>query len=293
MNTAPFHYVRPTSLPQALAAFAESDDGEARVLPGVQGLVPAASARLVRPDPVVDVALGAGLASIGAGPHGSLVLGALVRHTELMRERLVWDRAPMIVEAARHIGHPAIRNRGTLGRSLVHGDPAAELPAVAVALDATLVLAGPRGSRTVRAADFFRGVYATAVRPDEMLIEVRVPYQEIGWGFAAITRRPGDVALSGVAATLRPDETTPRRCAEARIVAFGLGQTPVRLRAAEALMTGAVMDGSTASRVGAAAALVSAAMGPVQASGEYRRHLAAVLTESVVLQAIARLEQDG
>ncbi len=291
MKPEPFRYVKPTSLPQALATLAE-DDGETRVLPGGQSLVPVMSMRIVHPDTIVDVNRVGGLASIGAGPGGSLVLGALVRHTELLRERLVWDRAPMIVEAARHIGHPAIRNRGTLGGSLAHADPAAELPAVAVALDATLVLAGPRGSRAVRACDFFRGVYATAVRPDEMLIEVRVPFQEIGWGFAAIARRPGDFALAGMAAILRPDETAPRRCAEARIVGFGLGQAPVRLRAAEALMVGAVMDAGMAARVGAAAARAGEAMGGVRAPGEYRRHLAAVLTESVVLQAIARLEQD-
>jgi CO/xanthine dehydrogenase FAD-binding subunit len=292
MKPARFRYVRPTSLPQALAALAESD-GEARVLAGGQSLVPMLNMRLVRPDTLVDVNGVAGLASIGAGPSGSLVLGALVRHTDLIRAPLVCDRAPLLVEATRHIGHMAIRNRGTLGGSLAHADPAAELPAAAVALDATLVLASPRGSRAVPAGDFFRGLYATAVRPDEMLVEVRVPPQEVGWGFAEVARRPGDFALAGVAAALRPAAGAARRCAEARIVGFGLGQAPVRLREAEALLVGATLDARAAERAGAAAAGACDPPSDVHASSDYRRHLASVLTEGVVLQAIARLDRSA
>ena len=143
----------------------------------------------------------------------------------------------------------------------------------------------------MRASDFFRGLYATAVRPDEMLIEVRVPSQEVGWGFAGIARRPGDFALAGVAVTLRPTEDASRRCAEARIVGFGLGQVLVRLREAEALLVGAALDARTAARVGAAAARACDPPSDVHAASEYRRHLVTVLTEGVVLQAIARLEQ--
>ena len=160
------------------------------------------------------------------------MLGALVRHADLAAAPLVRERVPLLAEAARHVGHTAIRNRGTLGGSLAHADPAAELPAALLALDATLGLLGPRGMRRVAAAEFFRGLLVTALAEDELLAEVTVPAAPPGWGFVEIARRPGDFALAGVAVSLDGK-------AHARVVGFGVADRPVRLRAAEALAAAA------------------------------------------------------
>jgi carbon-monoxide dehydrogenase medium subunit len=191
MKPAPFRYARVASAAEAVAILA-AGAGEAKLLAGGQSLVPLLNMRLVRPAVLVDLNGARELERIGPEPDGGLVLGALVRHTDLATSPLVRERAPLLAAAARHVGHAAIRNRGTLGGSLAHADPAAELPAALVALDAELALLGPRGSRRVAAAEFFRGLLSTALAADELLTEVRVPASPPGWGFAEVARRPGD-----------------------------------------------------------------------------------------------------
>ncbi|MBF8288917.1 MAG: carbon monoxide dehydrogenase medium chain (COdehydrogenase subunit M) (CO-DH M), partial [Candidatus Rokubacteria bacterium] len=156
-----------------------------------------------------------------------------MRHAALADSVAVIERAPLLAEAARHVGHPAIRHRGTLGGSLAHADPAAELPAALVALGAEFVLHGPGGPRTIQAPEFFRGLMTTALAPDEILVEIHVPPQAPGWGFAEVVRRAGDFALAGVVALVGRTPESPGRCEYARLVGFGVGDRPVRFAAAE------------------------------------------------------------
>jgi carbon-monoxide dehydrogenase medium subunit len=268
-----FAYVQPRTVEEAVACLGAED---AKALAGGQSLVPMLNMRLARPATLVDLNALPGLAGIERGSDGSLALGALVRHTDLARTPLAGAHA-LLAEAARHIGHRAIRNRGTLGGSLAHADPAAELPAAVVALDARLVVAGPRGTREVAAGEFFVGMLATALEPQEILTTVRIPAAPgATWGFAELARRTGDYALAGVAA---------------RLVAFGAADRPLRLAAAEARLTGTRVDAAGARAAGAAAAAACAPPDDVHATAEYRRHLVAVLTEQVVLEALARQER--
>jgi aerobic carbon-monoxide dehydrogenase medium subunit len=291
MKPAPFRYLRAGSVAEALSALAASG-GEARLLAGGQSLVPAMNFRIARPALLVDINAIPGLDGIQAMDGGGLALGALVRHTDLARSPLVAERAPLLAEAARHIGHRAIRNRGTLGGSLAHADPAAELPAAVVALGAEPRLAGPGGERGVAADAFFRGALLTALEPDEMLVELRLPAPALAWGFAELARRPGDYALAGVAAVFAGG-APPR----ARLVAFGAGPQPLRLPSAEHVLGDAVervgagggLDAETARRAGAAAGADVDPPSDVHASADYRRHLVAVLTERALLGAFDRL----
>jgi aerobic carbon-monoxide dehydrogenase medium subunit len=228
-----------------------------------------------------------GLDVIAASAAGGLRLGALVRHADLAASPLVRERAPLLAEASRHIGHAAIRNRGTLGGSLAHADPAAELPAAVVALDASLIVVGRGGTRMVPAADFFVGLLTTALEADEILTEIHVPPPRGAWGFAEVARRAGDFALVGIAAMVAAGPS-------ARIVAFGVGDGPVRLRAVEAVLGGgAVLDADCAHAAGVVAREACAPSDDVHASGAYRRHLAGVLTEQVLGDAIARLDRQA
>jgi carbon-monoxide dehydrogenase medium subunit len=208
----------------------------------------------------------------------------------LLASPLVRARAPLLAAAAAHIGHPAIRNRGTVGGSLAHADPAAELPAAVVALDATLVVVGAAGPRRIPAREFFRGPLTTALGPSEILTEVEIPGPATpAWGFAELARRAGDFAIAGVAGVLRPAPGEGSRCGMARLVAFGCGDRPVRLSDGEAVLAGARVDAALARAAAEAAATSCTPGGDLHATAAYRRHLVAVLTESVVLDAAARL----
>lgn len=283
MKPAPFRYARPRTLADTVRALADAG-GEGKILAGGQSLVPMLNMRLARPSIVIDLNGVEGLDVIAPSAAGGLRIGALARHADLAASPLVRERAPLLAEASRHIGHAAIRNRGTLGGSLAHADPAAELPAAVVALDASLVVVGHGGTRMVPAADFFVGLLTTALEADEILTEIHVPPPRGAWGFAEVARRAGDFALVGIAAVLMPGSS-------ARIVAFGVGEGPVRLRAAEAVLMGAVPKGDRAHTAGLAAREACAPSDDVHASAAYRRHLAGVLTEEVLSDAIARLER--
>jgi len=300
MKPAPFRYARAGSLAEAVTLLAEAP-GDTKLLAGGQSLVPMLNMRLVRPAVLVDVNGLRELTGITPTPEGGLRIGALTRHAELTASPAVIERAPLLAEAARHVGHAAIRNQGTLGGSLAHADPAAELPAALLALDARVHVTGPRGAREIAADAFFLGLLTTALEADEILTAIEVPAQPPGWGFVEIARRPGDFALAGVAAVVRVGRPltlpSPPRGGEGvsgrhemvRLVGFGIGDRPLRLTGAEGLLTGAPLDAGSAARAGAAAGPDCDPPSDVHGSAEYRRHLATVLTERALLQALAHL----
>jgi carbon-monoxide dehydrogenase medium subunit len=285
VKPAAFRYVRAENVEAAIDRLAA--DPDAKVLAGGQSLVPMMNMRLARPSTLIDINPVTGLAGIAPGADGGLVIGAMTRHTDLVVSALVAERAPLLATAARHVGHRAIRNRGTLGGSLAHADPAAELPAAVVALDATLVVAGPRGRRRVAADDFFLGLFATALAADELLVAVELPPGHgAGWGFAEMARRAGDFAIAGAIAVVAGEGG---RAASARLIAFGAADRPVRLVAAERRLAGAVLAPDVVADAGRDAAGDCDPAGDVHASADYRRHLVGVLTARVVTEAAGRL----
>jgi CO/xanthine dehydrogenase FAD-binding subunit len=300
MKPAPFRYARADSLADAIALLAAAP-GDTKLLAGGQSLVPMLNMRLVRPAVLVDVNGLRELTGITPTANGGLRIGALTRHAELAASSVVIGRAPLLAEAARHVGHAAIRNQGTLGGSLAHADPAAELPAALLALDARVQITGPRGARDVAADAFFRGLLTTALEADEILTAIEVPAQPPGWGFVEIARRPGDFALAGVAAVVgvgRPltlpsppsgGEGEAGRREVVRLVGFGVGDRPLRLSSAERVLAATPIDAATGARAGAAAGADCDPPSDVHGSADYRRHLATVLTERALLQALARL----
>lgn len=283
MKPAPFDYVRAIDVEHAVAVLAASD-GDANVLAGGQSLVPLLAMRLAQPTVLVDLGRLADLAYV-RDDGGHIEIGAMTRTRDVETSPLVAAAAPLLPAALAHVGHVTIRNRGTLGGSTAHADPAAEAPAVLRALDAEMLLAGPRGTRTVAAAEFFQGFLVTAVEPDELLVAVRVPKQAPGTVVAVqeFARRHGDFALAAVFTALRfaADGTV----AEARISTAGVGQVPIRADAAEGLLVGTTAGPDA---VAAAAAAVAAATSPIDdihAPVAYRRHLVAVLTRRCLAQA--------
>jgi carbon-monoxide dehydrogenase medium subunit len=283
VKPAPFEYVRAHTLDDALAAL----DADSKILAGGQSLVPMLNMRLVRPARLVDINGVPELDGVRAAPDGGLDIGALTRHTDLLTAPLVKERAPLLAAATAHVGHRAIRNRGTVGGSLAHADPAAELPAALLALGASAVIAGRDGRRRVALEDFFLGALTTALAADEILIRIDIPdARSAGWGFAEVARRPGDFAIAGVAAVVR---AARGRCDQARLVAFGAHERPARLRAAEAAIMGSELSAKLGERAAIHAEADCRPPDDVHASAEYRAHLVRVLTEQAVRDAVARL----
>jgi carbon-monoxide dehydrogenase medium subunit len=274
MKPAPFAYAKARSVAHALELLAHDD---ARLLAGGQSLIATLNMRLSHPALLVDINGVAGLDGI-ASKNGEVELGALVRYAQAERSAELARRAPLIALALPHIGHPAIRNRGTIGGSLAFADPAAELPACLVALGGELDIEGPRGRRTVKADDFFKGLFETALGARDVLTAVRLPAAtaSIRVGFAEFARRHGDYAMAGLAACARADG---KKLGDLRLVYFGVGATPVRARHAERAL--AENDVEAAVR-----ALVHDLSPPddVQASGAVKTHLAGVLLRRVARQ---------
>lgn len=236
MKPAPFTYYCPETLDEALRMLDEhGEDGKA--LAGGQSLMPLMNLRLARPAAVIDLNRVPGLDRVADGGDRGLRIGALTRQRALERDASLATRNPLLAAAVPLIGHFQIRNRGTVGGSLVHADPAAELPAVAVALGAEFVLASASGERAAPAEDFYLGYMATAIEANEVLTEVRVPPWKEGrlWAIDEVSRRKGDFAMVGVALWVDLDGST---CEDARIVLFGVGGKPVRIEAAEARLKG-------------------------------------------------------
>ncbi|MFF7981455.1 FAD binding domain-containing protein [Streptomyces sp. NPDC007901] len=275
-----FEYARPASVDETVRVLADAGE-EAKVLAGGQSLLPLLRLRLAFPELVVDVGRIPELRGIREDGD-ALVIGALTTHHDVVRDPLVRRHAGLLAAATATVADPAVRHRGTLGGSLAHADPAGDLPAVALALDAELVAAGPGGRRTIPARDFFLDYLTTALAPDELLVEVRVPKRD-GWGFhyEKFQRVAQAWAIVGVAALVRRDDG---HVAEARIGLTNMGSTPLRATAAEEALAGADGPGAVA-RAAEAAAEGTRPSQDLSGSPEYREHLARVLTRRAVLTA--------
>jgi carbon-monoxide dehydrogenase medium subunit len=283
MKPAPFEYHRPTSLAEAFDLLDRyGEDG--RILAGGQSLVPTLHMRLVAPRAVIDINRLPDLDAIRLAPDG-LVIGALARQEAVERSPLVKEHAPLIAAAMPHVGHSAIRARGTIGGSLALGDPAAELPACAVALGATIGVTGRGGPRRIAAADFFRGIYTTAAEPGEIVTELGVP-RAVGWRweFEELARRHGDFALAGLAAGARVEGEV---LAELRLVFFGVGTKPVRAHRAESALAGRRAEPAALDAAGRAVEAEIDPPGDIHGSPALRRHLAHVLLTRVVRRLAA------
>lgn len=284
----PFDYSSPETLEEALALLADLGD-EARPLAGGQSLIPLLSLRLARPSHLIDLAGIAELKTIDAA-DGALVVGAMVRERKAEADDRVRRLAPALAEALPFIGHPAIRSRGTIGGSLSHADPAAELPAVALLVEAQLVARSrDRGRRTIQAAEFFNGFFTTALEPDEILTEVCIeaPAPGTGWAIDEVARRHGDFAMVGAGAMVRLD---PGRgtIAEARIALTGVSDTPVRAREAERMLVGADPADETWSGAAQKACTALSPPADVHGSSAYRQHVAGILIQRTLAVAAQR-----
>ncbi|MGB0629938.1 MAG: FAD binding domain-containing protein [Alphaproteobacteria bacterium] len=279
MKPAPFAYARAGSLADAFALLAEHGD-DAKILAGGQSLMATLNMRLSAPEILVDINHIDGLAGI-EDTGDALRIGAMTRHVDVEESDIVATHAPLIAAAMAHIAHPAIRNRGTFGGSIAFADPAAELPACAVALGATMHIAGKDGTRDVAASDFFEGLYETAIRPGEILTGVSVPKMASGWksGFMELARRHGDYAIIGLCAHAQLDGGT---FGAASLVFFNAGDRPVSAPATAALLNGQSWSDEMADKL--AASLKDELDPPedLNADGPMRKHLAGVLVKRVL-----------
>ena len=288
MKPPPFALSRAGTVAEAVAALAQHR-GAARLLAGGQSLVPMLNFRLVSPSVLVDVNRIPGLGEIEERPPG-LRIGALTRHRRIETSAVVRRHFPVLSEAVRHVAHLAIRNRGTLGGSLAHADPAAELPMIALLLDAEVAVSGPGGARRLAARELFRSALTTALAEDEMVTHVELPFLAAGtgWGFEEVARRSGDFALAAAAATVRLDDG---KVAQARIAVMGAHDTPLRIGRAEALLAGETPSDRA---IDAAARAARDAVEPaddLHASAGFRRHLVGVLVRRSLVAARRRAQK--
>jgi len=283
MKPPRFEYHAAASIDEAVALLARYG-GDAKVLAGGQSLMPMLNFRLARPAALVDVNRIAALAYIRE-ENGTVAFGAMTRQRAIEFSPVVAARLPLLREATRWVGHLPIRSRGTIGGSIAHADPSAEYPAVLTALGGEVVVQGPRGRRTVKAADLFETYLTTTLAPEDLLVEVRLPAMPAGAGYAfeEFARRHGDFAIVGIAAmVVRAGD----RCTTARLASAGAGPVPERLRAAEEILE---RDGFGAAAIDAAATRAAELVQPdsdVHASAEYRRHLTRVLTGRALRRAL-------
>ena len=289
MKASAFAYARATSVENALELLADQGD-RAKVLSGGQSLMPAMNLRLISPELVVDISGLAELRGI-AVKDGILTIGALARHVDLLKSAEIAAHAPLLADAVTHVAHPAIRNRGTIGGSLAHADPASELPACMLALAATIIVRGPGGERRIAATEFFTGIYETALSPQELLVAVELPVAPSGSShfFHEFARRHGDYAIVGLAVqTVIQDG----RFSDLRLGFFAVGDRPLLARAAGKLINAPVTP-----------ALLSDALSDLadeldpqedhQATPAMRRHLAKVLLTRCVAALLSRPELDA
>ncbi len=286
MKPAPFSYDRPAALADAVAVLSEFGD-EAKVLAGGQSLVPLLALRFARPARLVDITAIPGLDGIRPLPDGGVAVGATTRTRALEVDLTIAARVPLAAEAAPFIAHRQIRNRGTVGGSVAHADPAAELPAVMLALGATVLVRGPGGVREIAVSDLYQGVYRTALAPEEILTEIRIPSPPpaTGFAFTEIARRRGDFALAGAAAMVTVDDG---RCTSATVALVGAADRALAVPEATAPLCGVAIDEAAARAAGERAAAAASPRSDVHASSEYRRALVAVLVRRALLRAGAR-----
>jgi len=286
MKPAQFEYFAPDTVAEATSILARYD-GEAKVLAGGQSLVPLLNMRLARPQALVDINRVPDLA--GMREYGDrLVIGAMTRQRDVERSDLVRSAQPLLHEAVTLIAHPQIRNRGTIGGSLAHADPASELPAVALALSAEFTVMGPNGERTIAAQAFFVTFLTTALEQDEVLTSISFPTlaQNTGCSVQEVARRHGDFALAGAAVTVT---LAGDRCSSARIALFGVGATAVRAHVAEEALRGAdTADAALDAAANVVRDEIDEPLTDIHASSDFRRHLARTMTRRALATAIER-----
>jgi CO/xanthine dehydrogenase FAD-binding subunit len=285
VKPARFEYYDPATLDDALGFLAANSDST-KVLAGGQSLMPTLNMRLVRPDYVLDIGRVEGLAGISER-DGAVVIGAMTRQAELTESPLVAAQLPLVRRALEFVGHAATRYRGTIGGSLVHADPSAELPAAMVALDASVVLKGSKRTRMVAAREFFLSYFTTSMEPDELLVEVRVPTTASTWGIGMheFARRHGDFGLAGAMAAVELDGSG--RVARSSIVALGVDETPVRLQGVESMLQG---QEPAEDLLRETQGLASESVEPesdMHASADFRRRMTGVLTGRALADAVA------
>jgi aerobic carbon-monoxide dehydrogenase medium subunit len=285
MKPAPFTYNRPDSVSEAIKLLSTHKD-DAKILAGGQSLVPMMNFRMARPEHLIDINRLEEL-NFHRVEKGELIIGALARHTTLRNSDVVRKACPLMADAYQHVAHGPIRNRGTLCGNLCHADPASEMPAVALACDATLVLRSKKGERQVAAKDFFLGTYDTSTKPDELLTEVRIPVAPKGqvWSFQEISIRKGDFALVGTAVVLTISAGVIKTAA---IAVCGIGSRAIRLVSVEAMLVGATADDKTIAKAADAAAAAVNPQSDMNAEPSHRRDLVRTLVSRTLTEAIAR-----
>ncbi len=291
MKPAPFKYVAPSSLEQALEIMSEHGT-EAKLLAGGQSLIPVMNFRLAYPTLIVDLNRVTELGRLQAPDNGELRVGAMVRQRQLEHDPIVAQRAPLVHETMPHVAHSQIRNRGTLGGSLAHADPAAELPVIMVTLRARFRLRKKGGERWVDAESFYQSLFTTALEPEEILDEIWIPTmpRHGGWAFLEFARRHGDYAQAGVAAIIDLDDSG--LCRGARLVFLNVGEIPM---AADRTVTALIGHAPSAALIAEVAQEAARneiePVGDIHATAKYKRHLAAVLAERAMRQALTRARE--
>jgi len=289
MKPAPFEYHAPDSIEQALDLM-NQHAGEAKILAGGQSLVPAMNFRVVQPSVLIDLNRAGKLSYIRE--EGEVIrVGSMARERHLEFDSSIAKRSPLLHEAVPFIAHPQIRNRGTIGGSIVHADPAAELPVLMLALGARLKAKNISGERWIDAKDFFVGMFTTALELNEILVEIELPFMppRTGWSFMEVAPRAGDYAMMGVAALVTLDESG--KCEAARLVYLNAGEGPIDAKEAAKLLEGETLNDKL---IESAAAMASEKeinpFGNMHASVDFQRHLAKVLTKNVLKQAMKRAQ---
>jgi aerobic carbon-monoxide dehydrogenase medium subunit len=290
MKPAPFEYFAPLELQEALDLLERYGD-EAKILAGGQSLMPLMNLRLARPGLIIDINRLSSLDTITATPEGGLTIGALTRQRALERSKIVREQNPILAAAMPLIGHFQIRNRGTIGGSLVHADPAAELPAVSLLLGAEFLLRSKSAVRVVPAAEFFLSYLTTAIRPAELLTEIRLPKWPSGeaWAVQEIARRKGDFALIGVA--LRAELDAVETVQKAVIVMFGVDSKPLRMERAEAILKGRRISEAFLRELSGVVAEELQPDSDIHASAAYRKEVGGVLVRRALESALAKVKE--
>ena len=291
MKPPPFDYLNPASLEEALSVKAQHGE-DAKVLAGGQSLIPTMNYRLVQPSILVDLNDLPELDHIHIEEDGSLHIGAMTRQRRVEFDSAVEEISPLLHETIPFLAHPQIRNRGTIGGSLIHADPASELPVIALATGAQFRVQSVQGERWIPVENFFLGMFMTDLQPDEILVEISIPPMpsHTGWSFMEVSRRKGDYAMMGVAALVTSDTTG--KCDDARLVYLNAGDGPVDARKAATLLKGEKFSETSIEAVAKEASENEIdPFGSVHATVEYQRHLAYVLTQRALIQAFERADE--
>jgi carbon-monoxide dehydrogenase medium subunit len=283
MKPAKFEYVAPTTVDAAVEALLAAN-GDGKLLAGGQSLLPLLNFRMTRPAVLVDLNRIKGLSFIEM--RGDRVaIGALTRHREIEQSPLIASKLPVMAAAMRHLAHLAIRNRGTIGGSLSHADPAAELPMLSLFYDAELSVQGPAGRRTIAAEDFFVGALTNCLEPEEIVVEIEFPtLQHDGWAFEEVARHFGDFALASIAVSVRRTSTG---IDDARVAVMGVADTPLRLREVERELSVIEVDDRTPDRFSELVTSSVSTNGDLHASAEYRHYLLGELAKCAMRTALA------